>query len=136
MFSEFKSYAFFYGLCDATFSKVWCLGSLGVIPRIYLFSLNLLFMLTIHITVHSNLNLDFYLCFHSKTLLILVHLENPIIPIIFYPIPHQNLTLILQNPSYTRSAPDVLNQILLFPLVLCQNMVGSRPKTQFSWRNN
>ena len=89
-----------------------------VVPRIYLFSLILLFTITAHITVHSNPNLDFHLCFHSKTLLILVPFVNPIIPIIFSPIPHQNLTLILQNPSYTRSASGVLNQILLFPLVL------------------
>ena len=94
MFLEFKSYAFFYGLCDATFSffyglcdatfsEEWCLGSLGVIPRVYLFSLNLPFMVTIHITVYSNPNLDFHVCFHSKTLLILVPFESPIIPIIF-----------------------------------------------------
>ena len=31
MFSKFKSYeAFFYGLCDATFSEVLCQGTLGV----------------------------------------------------------------------------------------------------------
>ena len=51
MFSEFKSYeAFFYGLCDATFSEMWYLGSLGVIPKIYLFSLILPFTVTVHIT--------------------------------------------------------------------------------------
>ena len=60
--------------------------------------------------------LIFHICFHSQTLLILVHFENPIIPIIFYPIPHQNLTLILQSPSYTKSTLGVLNWYLLFPL--------------------
>ena len=51
MFSEFKSNeAFFYGLCDATFSEVWCLGSLGVIPRYLSF---ILFYFTVHVTVHS-----------------------------------------------------------------------------------
>ena len=31
MFSELKSYkAFFYGFSDATFSEVWCQGTLGV----------------------------------------------------------------------------------------------------------
>ena len=83
MFSEFKSYeAFFYGLSDATFSEVWCLESLGVIHKIYLFSLILLFTVTLHITIHSKPNLDFHLCFHSQTLLILVPFENPIIPIV------------------------------------------------------
>ena len=60
--------------------------------------------------------LIFHICFHSQTLLILVYFENPIIPIIFCPIPHQNLTLILQNPSYTKSTLGVLNWYLLFPL--------------------
>ena len=83
MFSEFKNYTFFYDLCDATFSEMWCLGSLGVIPRIYLFSLILLFTVTIHITVHSNPILDFHLYFHSQTLLILVPFGDPRIPIIF-----------------------------------------------------
>ena len=46
MFSEFKSNeAFFYGLCDATSSEVWCLGSLGVIPRYLSF---ILFYFTVH----------------------------------------------------------------------------------------
>ena len=60
--------------------------------------------------------LIFHICFHSQTLLILVYFENPIIPIIFCPIPHQNLTLILQNPNYTKSTLGVLNWYLLFPL--------------------
>ena len=87
--------------------------------RIYLFSLVLLFTFTIHITVHTYPNLDFHLCFHSEILLIFVPFGNPIITIIFQPIPHQNLTLILQTKLY-QIYPSVLNQSLLFPLFLHQ----------------
>ena len=33
MFLEFKSYAFFHGLCDATFSKMWGQGTLGMMLK-------------------------------------------------------------------------------------------------------
>ena len=73
---------------------------------------NFTIYVTIHVTVHSNPNLNFHLCFHCQTLLILVPFGNPKIPIIFWPISHQNLTLNPQNKSNNRSAPIVLNQIL------------------------
>ena len=118
MFSEFKSYeAFFYGLCDATFFEVWCLGSLGVIPKIYLFSLILLFTVTGHITIHSNPNLDFHLCFHSNPINP-CPLWKPYNPYCFIayspPKPNHNSS----KPKLYQICPGVLNQITLFPLVL------------------
>ena len=79
----------------------------------FIFSLILLFT----VTVHNNPSSDFSPLFHLQTLLILVYFGNPIIPIIFKSFPHQNLTLIPQNPSCPNLTQRSL-KILFVSLVL------------------
>ena len=61
--------------------------------------------------------LIFFPLFHPQTLLILISFGNPIIPIIFKSFPHQNLTLIPQNPSCPNLTQRSL-KILFVSLVL------------------
>ena len=98
--------------CNAKEPWVWCLGRLGVIPRIYLFSLILQFM----VTVHNNPNLDFSHLFSFSNPINPCPLWKPYNPYYFLayspPKPNPNSS----KPKLNQICLGVLNQILLFLL--------------------
>ena len=115
---------------------MWCLGSLGVISRIYLFfKKKILFMVTVHITVHSNPNLDFSPLFSFPEPINPCPLWRPYNTYYFLayspPKPNHNSS----KPNLNQICTSVLNQILLFPLsfinMLSQVLIDISPVGNF-----